>query len=290
MAGEPELVFEANVVGPAFFETVGIPLVEGRPFTSGDVEGTPRAVVVSASAARRLWPGESPLGKQLVVRSGGELPLQVIGVVKDVRHGRIIRGRTMMRPTTANVYLPLFQRYISGITLFVRTIGDQDAIAAALRREIQALDRYLPFEMETFHTHVSGLLAGPRAATAVMEICSLFVLVLAVSGLYGLVAYSVSRRTREFGVRIALGAQSRDVVGLVVRQGMLQVLWGVALGLIMAAVLSRILNSLLFEVTAFDPILFLALSLLLAGVGAAACYFPARRATRVNPILALKSE
>ena len=287
---ESELNFEANLVAPDFFKSMGIPIVEGQTFTSGDNRGGPLVAVVSQSAVQRFWAGRSPVGRQIAVRSAGETPVTIIGIARDVRHGRVIMGRTMIREAPPTVYLPIFQHYQPRFGLVVKVAEQSPGLTSAVDDAIRELDTFIPVQTETYDAYLSGRLAGPSLVTSVLRLSSLFALLLAALGLYGLVAFSVSRRTREFGIRIALGAQPGDVLGLVIRQGIIQVVWGIALSLPVAAVLNLVLASVLFGVSAFDLQVFGFFALLLVLTGAVASYLPARRAACVDPMIALRSE
>lgn len=287
---EEEVNFEANIVAPGFFKTMGIPIVEGQPFSINDDRGGPLVAIVSQSAVQRFWAGESPVGRQIAVRTAGDLPVTIIGIARDVRHGRIVMGRTMIRESPPTVYLPMLQHYQPRFSLIVRTAGYSHDLIPAIDSAIKELDRFIPVQTETYDAYLSSRLAGPSLVTSVLRLSSLFALCLAALGLYGLVAFSVSRRTREFGIRIALGAQPGDVLGLVIRQGLIQVIWGIVLSLPVALALNQVLASILFGVTGFDIYTYGIFALLLLITGLMASYLPAKRAASINPMIALRSE
>ena len=273
-----------NWVSPGYFQTIGIPLLRGRDFTERDNPSAPRVAVVNEQMARRFWPGQDAIGKQFQL-TRPPVSVEIAGVVKD---GKMRSFRDELRP---GFYLPLDQHYCPQMTLEVRTAGDPAGMLGAVRREVQALDKDLPLgEFQTLKTHLSSALSQERMTAALLSALGLLALVLAAIGLYGVMAFSVAQRTREIGIRVALGAQSSQVLRVVLRQGMFLTLIGLGIGLAAAAVLTRFAASLLYGVSPTDPLTFAGISLLLLVVALAASYIPARRAARVDPMVALRYE
>jgi putative ABC transport system permease protein len=280
------LMAACDPVTPGYFKTLGIPLLRGRDFTPRDSAQAPPVAIVNETLARRYFPGQDALGKRLGdVAPGGAL---IVGVVPDVRH----RGlRAIPKPM---LYLPLAQFYWPSLTIAVRTAGPPGATAAVLpglTAAVASLDRGLPlFDVQTLTERLGRSLAEERAVAALFSAFGLLALVLAVGGLYSVISYGTELRTREFGIRMALGAGAAGVRRLVLRQAAFLALTGLGLGLLAALALTSTLSKLLFEVTATDPTTFVAIPLLLTGVVLVACLLPAYRATRGNPMLALRRE
>ena len=273
-----------NWVSPGYFQTIGIPLLRGRDFTERDHPGAPRVAVVNEQMARRFWPGQDAIGKQFQL-TRPRVSVEIVGVVRD---GKMRNFREQARP---GFYLPLDQHYCPQMTLEVRTAGGPAGMLGAVRREVQALDKDLPLgEFRTLKTHLSSALSQERMTAALLSALGLLALVLAAIGLYGVISFSVAQRTREIGIRVALGAQSSQVLRVVLRQGMFLTLIGLGIGLAAAAVLTRFTASLLYGVSPTDPLTFAGVSFLLAALTLAASYIPARRATQVDPMVALRYE
>lgn len=275
-----------TIIGSEYFRTMGVSLVEGRDFVAGDTLGAPRVVIVSQALAARFWPGQSALGRILHLRKPDGVPLQVVGVVADIKY------RQLAEAPAPHVYYPLAQESSSDGALLIRTTGDPLALAPLVRREIAAADAALPIaDLKT----IDELLAGramllSRVATRITGVLSLLALALALVGLYGVVAYGVAQRTRELGIRLALGATDRGLVRLVVGEGVKLAGLGIALGLVAALGVTRVARSLLVGVSPTDP---LVLGTVLGGLALftlVASWLPARRAGRVTPVVALKSE
>jgi predicted permease len=276
-----------NAVGPRFFETVGTAITRGRPFEASDDERGRRVAVVNETMARKLWPGQDPIGRRF--RYGRHtFWTEVVGVAQD---GKYMMLAEQPRPF---VYVPLAQQYDSPVTIAIRCASDPAALATPLRKLINEMDPDLPvFNVRTMDTHLRESLFALmplRAAAWMAGVQGLIALLLAVMGLYAVVSYAVARRTREIGVRIALGAQPADVLRLVVREGMWLTTVGSAIGLLMALGVGVVLSAALYGVTAMDGPVFAGATLLLLGVSALACYVPARRATRMDPLSALRCE
>jgi predicted permease len=273
-----------NPVGLKFFETMGIPILQGRDFTQDDSQGAPLRVIISETMAERFWPGESAIGKRFKFFGDADFR-EVIGIAKDTKYNSLTEERQPF------VYLPIAQQYAPFATLYIRTAGDAASLAASVRAEIAAMDPNLPLlNVATMEEHINNSLGGQRSNATLLAIFGGLALVLAVVGLYGVMAYSVAQRTREIGIRMALGAGRGDVMKLVLKQGLVLVSIGIALGLVAGVVAGKFISGLLFGVAAFDPAAFGLTSLLLAVVALAASYIPARRAMKVDPLIALRYE
>ncbi|HEV8366365.1 MAG TPA: ABC transporter permease [Pyrinomonadaceae bacterium] len=269
-------------VNTQYFKALHIPLLRGRNFTDQEVTKAAKVVLISDLLAKRVFPNEEPIGHRLILGIGGEA-FEIIGVVGDIRHHALEN-----QPSPA-MYLPTGAG--PGMNLVIRAQGDPANLAAAVRREVKAIDPEQPVAaVKTMDEWLTTAVSGPRYRTSLLALFALVALILASTGIYGVMSYSVTQRTHEIGVRMALGARRFDVLKLVVRQGMSLVVIGVALGLIGATALTRVMSSLLFEVTPKDPLTFTAVALFLAVVALVACYIPARRATRVDPLVALRYE
>jgi putative ABC transport system permease protein len=285
-----------NYVSPSFFDTVNIPLVRGRSFSPQESEGELPVAIVSESTARHAWPGEDPIGKRLKLDlkfSGDWSTFQVIGVAKDVRFFNL------SRTDPAYVYLPANPSQFS--SLLFRAAQSRKDTLAAVRSSLSNLDRGLSptlgfMSLDDFMRSQQLL---PQASAVFMGILALLALALAAVGIYGVMAYVVSRRTREVGIRLALGASGGEVLRLLLRQGLIPVFAGAGCGLALSAVVSGLLRTalafpanpdLLFGVSAFDPAVYAGLTTFLAGVAMLACCVPAWRAMRVDPVVALRYE
>jgi putative ABC transport system permease protein len=277
---------DVRVVDEEYFRAMNIPVIAGRTFTEHEATENRRVAVVNEAMARVYFPGENPVGKRILVNMTDPIvPTEIIGVVGDARYEKL-EGE--LRPM---VYWTPPQLTYNSMTFVIRTSGEPEAMAAAARRVIQAIDKDQPVaDVRTMESWLSESVSRARFGTLLLSGFAGLALLLAAVGVYGVMSYSVAQRQNEIGVRMALGAQARDVLRLVIRQGLAPVLAGVGLGLIGAFALTRVLSSLLYGVSATDPLTFASIALLLTGVSCAACYFPARRATRVDPLNALRYE
>ncbi len=275
---------QLNNIAPNFFETLRIPLVGGREFTDSDRATTKPVVIASEAMAKHFWPNENAVGKRFHF-FGDPTLREIVGVVRNTVVNNIGEEPQPL------AYLPLVQNYSPAVTLQVRTSGRPEAVISGVRTQVQSLDTNLALtNVLTIGELLSQGLWAPRMGAALLAVFGGLALLLAVVGVYGVLSYSVTQQTREIGIRMAMGAQTSRVLGLVVGQGMRLAAAGLILGLIVAFAAMRVLSSLLFGVSAHDPLTFGGVSLVLALAAVLACYIPARRATKVDPIIALRYE
>lgn len=285
--GEEPLT-EYNIITPEYFATMGIQLVRGRNFTDADREKSEKVVIIDENFAKQFWPNQDPLGKR--VKMGGYSSTSewcnVVGIARNIKFEGL--DATDQRVLS---YTPYPQAAIGGMVLVIRTANDPAGLTSAVRSEVFNIDREQPIYLErTMQRVVEESLAGRKLTTTLTGIFSMVALLLAAVGIYGVMSYGVTQRTHEIGIRMALGAQTADVLMMVLKQGMLLTIIGVGIGLVMAFALTRTMSSLLFGISATDPITFTLIPLLLIVISVLACYVPARRATKVDPMVALRYE
>jgi len=269
---------------------MGIPLLKGRDFTSAENPESPGVIIVNQAFAKRFFPNEEALGKRIkpgisVFDDKDPVMREIVGIVGDVKHRSL---STEVRPA---FYVPQAQVPFDSMIVTVKTVGNAPSILGSVQNEVRQMDKDLPvFGIKSLDEYVADSVATPRFNTTLLTLFASVALILTVVGLYGVMSYSVAQRTNEIGIRMALGAQARDVLSLIVGQGLKMVLIGLAIGLAGAFALTRVMASLLFGVGTKDPLTFAGVAGVLALVALLACYLPARRATKVDPIVALRYE
>lgn len=278
-------IMDFNIVGPDYFRTMGIPLISGREFTREDKASSPGVVIVNETFARRFWPNQDPIGKK--ISTGGrdvQSWLQVIGVARNSKYYNIYEI------ALPYLYLPFLQRYQPGMTVLANTSADPNTSIPSIRRELQYLDHNLPvFHVRTMRDQLELSLILLRITATFLAAFGALALLLGCTGLYGLMAYSTTKRKPEIAVRMALGAQHSDVLWLILKEAMTLTLIGSAIGLVMAFIGGRLLSSFLYGVSATDPLTIAIVSLILMSVALLASFIPAWRATRVHPMQSLRS-
>jgi putative ABC transport system permease protein len=290
IAKEAEPTTEYHVVTPRYFESMGIPFLSGRDFTESDTRQSPNVVVINDVFARRHFAGENPLGHRLRLQGQERDPLLIVGVIGNVRN------IALDEQPTPEAYVPFLQdplspTYQRSMTIVARTQSGPGAIAGSLRAALTSVDKSLPvYALKPMTGHLRDSLARRRFNLVLLSVFSGVALALAAVGIYGVISYGVTQRTHEMGIRMALGAKPRDVLGLVVRQAMMLALLGVGIGLLAALALTRLMTSLLFNVGVTDPLTFAVIALLMTLIALLACLIPARRATKVDPLVALRYE
>jgi predicted permease len=275
---------QTDDITPGFFDTLQIPLVRGRVFNDADRQNTVQVAVINEAMVKQFWPNEEALGKRF--HFFGEPALrEVVGIVKNTVVNQI--GETP-QPV---VYLPITQDFAPAVTLQVRTAGRPETVIGTVRSQLQSLDTNVAItNVQTIQGIMRQGLWAPRMGAGLLTVFGGLALILAAVGVYGVLSYSVSQQTREIGIRMSLGAQQGQVLRLVIGQGIKLAVAGLALGIVAALALTRVLSSLLFGVSAHDPVTFGGVSLVLVTAAILACYIPARRATKVDPIIALRYE
>jgi predicted permease len=281
---EPPIV-DAAVVSPEYFHLLGMTLQRGRLFTDSDVDTTPSVAVINEAMARTYWPNEDPMGKHFKLRPTTPAWTTVVGIVANAR------SESLEDANSPEMYLNAYQRHPKDLAIFLRGRLDPAAIPLEVREQVQSVDRELPvFGARMLPDVVTGALAQRRFSMGAVLLFALTALLLAGLGIYGTISYVVGERTREIGVRIALGAQRKSILGMVLRKGLKLAVVGALMGLVAALIVSHLMTGLLYGVSPSDPLTFLGLTIVLTTVALAACYIPARRAMRVDPIIALRYE
>jgi putative ABC transport system permease protein len=272
-----------RVISPDYFRTLGIPLLRGRMFTDRDAEKAPLVAVVDDAFVRRYFPNEDPIGRGLDIGNGTDGYCQIVGVVGDVHYD------SLESKATPTMYVPFRQDVFSSMWVMARTNGDPAQLSSAARQTVREIDRGLAvFSMTPLADVVTTSVAQQRFSMLLLSLFAGIAVFLAAVGLYGVVAYTVSLRTQEIGVRVAMGARSGQVLGLILAGGMKLAVAGVAIGVAVALTVAKIAKIVLFGLTRLDPVSYVITSIVLLSVAALACYLPARRATRVDPIVALR--
>ena len=291
VAGKPEPkpgdqpVAGVSIVTPGYFATMSIPVIKGRALNDHDRSNTPLVTVISQALARQFFPNADPIGQKLYVQWGRKTPYEIVGIVGNVRH------TGLEKETIPTVYFADAQEPSGGGTLVLRTAVEPMRLARAVEEQIHSLDKDQPIaDVVPMDVFLSNAVARPRFQSVLLAVFAGLALTLAAIGIFGVMSYSVAQRTSEIGIRVALGAQRSQILKLVVGQGALLMLIGIAGGLAGAFALTRVLRSLLFEVTTTDPVVFATVPLLLCAVALFASYLPARRAAKMDPLTALRYE
>jgi predicted permease len=283
--GSAGRVIMTTVISSGYFKTMQIPIVEGRDFDDRDSTKTQRVIVVNQKMAQMLWPGESAVGKRIFIGIDSKDPYEVVGVVKTGKY------RNLAEDPKPFFYYAMSQRRPATAALVIRGNVDPRSLVGAVRSEIQALDRRVPiFGVKSMDQHKTYALWAPNMAASLSLAFGLVAILLSAVGLYSVMAYVVSQRTREVGIRMALGANRSDVMKMITRQGMRLAAVGVGIGLLLSLALAQVLSSLLIGVSGYDVSTFILVPTLLVVVALLACYLPARRATKVDPLVALRYE
>jgi putative ABC transport system permease protein len=269
-------------VSPRFFETTGLPLLSGRDFRLIDTDKSGKVIIINERMAKKFWPETDPVGRSF---NDGRTTFEVIGVAGDTKY------RNLREAPRLAMYQPSAQSYRPSMNLLVRTAGDPASIAPAIQTQLHTIEPALTvFNIRTMYEHVGRSLYVERMESFLLVVFGLLALTLTAVGIYGVIAYSVAQRTREVGIRMALGAQKKDVLKLILVQGLSLVAWGTTLGLIGCYWLARLVSSQLYGVSPYDPVTLATVAALLVAITLLASYIPARRATKVDPLVALRYE
>jgi putative ABC transport system permease protein len=279
-----EMIISTSSVSRGYFQTLGVPLLKGRDFTDRDNSDAPQTAIINNDLARIYFPNEDPIGKRITF-TDGESWISIVGVIGDVKR---LGLDTSAKP---EVYFPFLQVPSLSMSLVVRTTTEPLSLAGAVKSQIQMIDRDLPIdESKTMQQLLADSNSGRRFNMLLLTVFAVVALVLAVVGIYGVMSYTVTQRTHEIGIRVAIGAQARDVFRMVIGQGMILAMIGIAFGLVGAFALTRLMTTMLFGVEPTDPATFVTIAVLLTAVALVACYIPGRRATKVDPLVALRYE
>ncbi len=292
----PEAMF--YLASPGYLHAMGISLLRGRFFTDQDTLSAPKVAVIDDAMARTMFPHQDPMGEHIILPfPGADAPREIVGIVHHIKHWGPAEGsdwkiNDAFYMPAAQIPDPFYKSAgVFNFTIVVRTSSAPLSILASVKRTVHSIDPDVAVDgVQTMSDLVRTSLAAQRFTMLLMVIFAALALTLAAIGIYGVISYSVSQRTHEIGIRMALGAQQRDVLFWVVRQGMTLALYGVAAGVVAALILTRLMARLLYGVQAADPATFVIVSLALAGVALLACYIPARRAAKVDPLVALRYE
>jgi putative ABC transport system permease protein len=288
-ASRPRFV-AVHSISQEYFNTLGIGLIKGRNFTEQDRIGAKRVAIINQEAAAQYWLDEEPVGKRFRLASRPDYPnadefVEIVGISDNIKYGRV---EELSEP---EVYLSVLQPVDKPSLLIVRAVGEQESLVSAIRREVKLLDKNLPvYNVKSMTARAAEVTSRTRFSALVLALFAGVALILSGVGIYGVMAYTVAGRTKEIGIRIALGARAGDVFRLVCGQGIVLTIAGLTIGLIGAYAGTRMLASQLYDVSATDPITFVAISIVLVGVALGACFVPARRATKVDPMVALRYE
>jgi putative ABC transport system permease protein len=282
-----------QMISPAYFSVMKIPVLKGRSFKEQDRPGAPPVAIINQTMVRKFFKGEEPIGKRLLIESimpgnyelGPPIPWEIVGVIGNVKESGL-EGEE-----SPEVYVPFSQSPQPGSHLVVRTTGDPLQLAKAIEHEIHSVDKDQPItDIRSMEQVMTESLAWRRFSMDMLGAFASIALTLATVGIYGVISYSVTQRTHEIGIRLALGASPREVSKLIIKRALILTLVGIAIGLTGAFALTRLMSSLLFDISATDPLTFVIISLFITGVALAASYIPAWRATKVDPIVALRAE
>jgi len=288
--GDPGPDEQVRFITAGYFQTMEIPILKGRDIDARDVGNAPPVMVVNQAVARKFWPNGDPIGKRISFSTENPKWYEIVGIVGNVKH------RGLDREEKPELYVPIFQplfkdSLVQPMYLAVRTAGPPESVAGLIRNEVLAIDRDQPLaSVLTMEERISDSVAPRRFNMFLLTLFACLAVLLSAVGIYGIMAFTVSQRTQEIGVRIALGARSTDVLRLVIQSGFKLAVFGILLGLALSYAVTRLMSSLLFEVSATDPAIFVFDAMLLLAVALVACYIPARRATKVDPLVALRSE
>jgi len=284
-AENQRLLIMSDRVGVGYFATMGISLVQGRDFSSIDKEDSPHVAIINEAMADKLWPGQNPIGRKISVYAEKNIK-EIVGVVKNTKY-----YFTVGQDIQPIIYFPLEQTYAGDIALYIRTKADPEALNKSIKGVIQKIDPKLPLEnFQLVSSSIRQSLWAPRTSAILLLVFAAVALLLAMMGLYGVIAYWVSQRTHEIGVRMALGAKHQDLIAMILKQAGALILTGLTIGVGAGIILAKVFSSLLYDIEVFDPIAFIVAPAILTLVAFLASYIPARRVSKVDPIIALRCE